>query len=95
MGTVALELCRSAMVAMEPQQQWRGAGLEREQEKEGEGRDREWRGQGAGPLLEQAEASWRPCKQRRQASATCGLHLCTVSALFINFKFPILPQTYH
>ena len=65
------------------------AGRDREErEKEnGEGVSGE---EGAGPGLKHGKVAARSAQASHAARAAC-----TVTILFRNFKFPILPQTYH
>ena len=71
------------------------SGSAREKEKECRGRERE-NGEGRGKqgsclaFMHQGEVA-----TGADTGGHTALAVCTVTTLFINFKFPILPQTYH
>ena len=83
------------------QRQWLPAvavsGSAREREKKCRGRERENGEEGAGPGLKPGKVAARARQVAASAAQAnhAALAVCTVMTLFINFKFPILPQTYH
>jgi hypothetical protein len=98
-GEAAVVGCGPAVASSGGQSSWRkeeererNASSRERQRREGEGewRGSEWRGQGAGPGLKHGEVAARAAQTSHAARAAC-----MVMILFINFKFPILPQTYH
>ena len=64
---------------------------ERKMQRKGEG---EWRGQGKTGLMFGFHAPGRG-GDGADTGVHAALAVCTVTTLFIKFKFPILPQTYH